>query len=202
MNFKFFVCFRVHSRLFAAKIKFMNEIIPELQKISADALEKFGALSPAQINWRPSADGWSIGQCFEHLIKTNELFYADLDKIADGTRRHSLLESFSPLSGFFGGLLINSLKKDERKFKAPSQKIVPPSEIDANIIELFAGHQVELIGKIRQTENADWKKTKVTSPFMKLMTYRLSDGFQVIVEHEKRHFRQAERVLNANNFPH
>ena len=179
----------------------MSGIIGELQKISAEMQTTFGKLSPAQINWRPTAEGWSVGQCFEHLIKSNELFYDKLDEIADGKHKHSLLESFSPLSGFFGNLLINSLKKDGRKFKAPTQKIVPPSEIDPNIVEIFAAHQAELIGKVRRIETVDWKKVKVTSPFMKLITYRLNDGFQIVVEHEKRHFRQAERVAKESNFP-
>lgn len=172
-----------------------------LQTISADAQKTFGDLNAEQINWKPGAEGWSVGQCFEHLIKTNELFYSELDQIANGTRRSSFLEKWSPLSGVFGNLLISSLKKDSRKFKAPTQKIVPPSEIDPHIIEVFAAHQAELIGKIKQTESADWNKIKITSPFMKLMTYRLADGFQVVVEHEKRHFRQAERVVKAEGFP-
>ena len=179
----------------------MNEIISELQKISADTQTAFGNLSLAQINWKPSAEGWSVGQCFEHLIKTNELFYDKFDEIADGKHRHSLLEKFSPLSGFFGNLLISSLKKDTRKFKAPTQKIVPPSEIDPNVIEIFAGHQAELIGKINRTEATDWNKIIVTSPFLKIATYKLAAGFQIIVEHEKRHFRQAERVIKESNFP-
>jgi hypothetical protein len=179
----------------------MSEIISELQTISADTQNVFGKLSGEQINWKPSETGWSVGQCFEHLIKSNELFYGELDKIADGTRRNSFLETYSPLSGFWANLLIGSLKKDSRKFKAPTQKIVPLSEIDAEIIEKFASHQAELIGKIKRTESADWNKIKITSPFMSLMTYKLSDGFQVIVEHEKRHFRQAERLMGAEGFP-
>jgi len=179
----------------------LYNVIDEITEIGQKAELTFGHLSATQINWKPCADGWSVGQCFEHLIKTNELFYGELDKIAADSRRNSFLENYSPLSGFFGNLLISSLRKDARKFKAPTQKIVPPSEIDANIIELFAAHQAELIGKIRRTEMADWKKTKVTSPFMKLITYKLSDGYQVVVEHEKRHVRQAERVLKAENFP-
>ena len=179
----------------------MSEIIPELQIISENVQKAFGNLSPAQINWKPSAETWSVGQCFEHLIKSNELFFDKLDEIADGKHKHSLLESISPLSGFFGKLLISSLKKDSRKFKAPTKKIVPPSEIDPNIIEIFAAHQAELIGKIKRTETTHWSKTKVTSPFMKLMTYNLSDGYQVFIEHEKRHFRQAERVSQETNFP-
>ena len=178
-----------------------TNIASELELISADAQTTFGNLSAAQINWKPSATGWSVGQCFEHLIKTNELFYDELEKIGNGTRKNSLLESYSPLSSFFGNLLINSLRKDSRKFKAPTQKIVPPSEIDTNIVEIFAAHQSELIGKIKRTESADWRKIKVTSPFMKLITYKLSDGYQVVVEHEKRHVRQAGRVLQTEGFP-
>lgn len=178
-----------------------SNIVSELELISANAQTTFGNLSAEQINWKPSATGWSVGQCFEHLIKSNELFYDELERIASGTRNNSFLENYSPLSSFFGNLLINSLKKDSRKFKAPTQKIVPPSEIDANIVEIFTAHQAELTGKIRRTESADWRKIKVTSPFMKLITYKLSDGYQVIVEHEKRHVRQAERVAKTGGFP-
>ena len=178
-----------------------SNVASELEAVSANAQTTFGGLSDEQVNWKPSATGWSVGQCFEHLIKSNELFFDELDKIASGVRQNSFLEKYSPLSSFFGNLLINSLKKDSRKFKAPTQKIVPPSKIDANIIEIFAAHQSELIGKIRRTESADWRKIKVTSPFMRFVTYKLSDGYQVIVEHEKRHVRQAERVMKADGFP-
>ena len=179
----------------------ISKFVAELKDASDDARETFGHFNAEQINWKPSADGWSVGQCFEHLIKANLLFFPELEKIASEKRKNSFLENYSPLSSFFGNLLINSLKKDARKFKTPSPKIVPPSEIDANIIEIFAAHQSELIDKIRRTEAADWQKIKITSPFLKLMTYRLSDGFQVVVEHERRHFRQAERVTQAEGFP-
>jgi hypothetical protein len=179
----------------------LTKTINEIEKISADAQKTFGELSAEQVNWRPSETGWSVGQCFDHLIKSNELFFDELDRIASGNRKNSFLESFSPLSGFFGGFLIKSLKKDERKFKVPAQKIVPPSDIEPNIIKIFAAHQTELAEKIKKTENADWNKTKVTSPFFSLATYSLSDGYTAIVEHEKRHFRQAERVLQAEGFP-
>lgn len=178
-----------------------SNLINELQKISDDAQSKFGSLSAEQINWRPSAEGWSVGQCFEHLIKTNELFYGELEKISDGTRKNSFWENWSPLTSFAGKFLIKSLKSDERKFKAPSKAIVPPSSVDENIIEQFSKHQAELTEKIKRTVNSDWRKTVITSPFMKLMTYSFADGLQVVLEHEKRHLRQAERVMQAENFP-
>lgn len=179
----------------------LKNLTAELEEISQNVQKDFGNLSAAQINWRPSAEGWSVGQCFEHLIKTNKLFYAELDKIAGGARQNSFWENWSPFSSFGGNFLIKSLKSDARKFKAPSPKIVPPSEIGANIVEIFAAHQAEVIEKIKKTEKADWQKTVITSPFLKVMTYKLADGFRVVVEHERRHFRQAERVLQAEGFP-
>ncbi len=178
-----------------------SKIISELEKISNDVQKTFGNLAPAQINWKPGAEGWSVAQCFDHLIKTNALFYNELDQIAAGTRQSSFLEKYSPLSFVWSGLLINSLKKDSRKFKVPTQKIAPPSEIDPKIVEKFTAHQAELIEKIKPTETADWNKIKITSPFLKVATYTLLNGFQIIVEHEKRHFRQAERVTKSENFP-
>ena len=179
----------------------ISNLLSELETVSEDTQKTFGDLTAEQINWRPSADGWSIGQCFEHLIKTNELFYAELDKIAGGARKNSFWENWSPLSSFGGNFLIKSLKSDKRKFKAPTPKIVPPSEIDASIVEIFTAHQTEVIEKIKKTAKADWQKTIITSPFLKVMTYKLADGFRVVVEHERRHFRQAERVLQAEGFP-
>jgi hypothetical protein len=176
-------------------------LLSELQVVSDDTQKTFGNLTAEQINWKPGADGWSVGQCFEHLIKTNLLFFPELERIAGGKRKNSFWENYSPLNSFFGNLLVNSLKKDERKFKAPTQKIVPLSEINASIIEQFVAHQTELVEKIKLTENADWQKIKITSPFMKLMTYKLADGFRVVVEHERRHFRQAERVTQTEGFP-
>jgi hypothetical protein len=176
-------------------------ITSELEKIAEDARTSFGDLSADQINWKPSAEGWSIGQCFEHLIKTNRLFFPEFEKIAAGKRKNTFLEKYSPLSSFFGSLLVKSLQKDERKFKAPSKAIIPPSQVESDIIEQFSAHQAEVIDKIKRTEKADWHKTVITSPFMKLMTYKLSDGFRGVVEHERRHVRQAERVLQAEGFP-
>lgn len=177
----------------------MNEIISELQTISQNAQNTFGKLSAEQINWKPAAESWSIGQCFEHLIKSNELYYKDFDEIADGTRKNSFCENYSPLSGFFGKFIANALKKDNQKTKTIPQA-VPPSKIDSQIIEKFAAHQANLIERISLMKNADWRKIKLTSPFLKIATYNLTNTFQIIVEHEKRHFRQAERVLQSAGF--
>lgn len=177
-----------------------NDLISEFEKISQNTRKTFGELSPEQINWKPAAESWSVGQCFEHLIKSNALYFEDFNRIADGTRRNSFYENYSPLSGFFGNFIANALKKDSQKSKTIPQA-VPPSEIEGHIIEKFIAHQSDMIEKIERMKNADWQKTKITSPFLKIATYNLTDAFRIIIEHEKRHFRQAERVMQTNGFP-
>jgi hypothetical protein len=178
----------------------LSNITNDLREISENAQKTFGQLSAEQLNWRPSAEGWSVGQCFEHLIKTNEFFFDELDRIAAGERQNSFLEKYSPLSGFFGKTLIGSMKKDERKYKT-TPAATPPSAVDPNIIEIFAAHQSEFIGKIEKTAAADWNKIKLTSPFLSIATYKLADGYRILIEHERRHFRQAERVTKEAGFP-
>jgi len=183
----------------------MNEEIPkiltELEKISLDSKEKFAHLSAVQFNWKPSAESWSVGQCFAHLVKTNESFFPILDDIAQGKRKNSLWENYSPLTKFFGRRVVGALKSTTRKFPAP--KDIRPSEsaIELSVIDEFIEQQREVAAKIKATENLDWQKIVLTSPFFGLITYNLRDGYKVFVTHAQRHLRQAENVMQAEEFP-
>jgi hypothetical protein len=176
-------------------------MISEIEKIAAETRKAFGGLSAEQINWRPGVGEWSVGQCFDHLIKTNQLLDPEWEKLVSGQRKNTFWENYSPLSGFFAAYLLKSLKNDKKKVKAPSEDIVPPSDIPADIIEQFVSHQNDLIEKIRACDGMDLKAKVITSPFLKLVTYRLDDAFEILLEHEKRHIRQARRVLETEGFP-
>jgi hypothetical protein len=177
-----------------------NKIVIELDTITADVHARFGSLTSEQLNWKPVADSWSIGQCIDHLIRTNEIYSEDFEAVANGTRAQSTWERWSPLSGYFGRYLTKIMAKDEKKVKT-SERFVPPSDIDADVVERFAKSQDELKETVRSTENADWDKTILTSSFMGLVTYSLGDAYNIITGHQRRHIRQADRVFLMNKFP-
>lgn len=180
----------------------LNNLLSELEQISENAQKTFGRLSEKQVNWRPSAESWSVGQCFEHLIKINSEYFPELERIIKGEKKNHFWENYSPFSGFFGNLMFKHLSpQSERKLKAPKVAEPSTSDIRPTIIEDFARHQAELTRTIRRTENLDTKKIILTSPFLKVITYSLFDAYRIIVTHEKRHFRQAERVTKMENFP-
>ena len=179
----------------------INGITSALKQVADDAHATFGGLTSEQINWKPVENSWSIGQCFEHIIKTNEEFYPEFEKLATGTRKNTFFQQYSPFTGFFGRFLISAVSEDSKKAKAPSARIVPPSDISGDIISRFALHIDEITRRVESCAEADRKKTVVTSPFLGIFTYCLDDAYTVLVEHTKRHFRQAKRVAEADGFP-
>lgn len=179
----------------------INSILSELKKTADDATETFGPLTVEQLNWKPAEKSWSIAQCLDHLILTNEQFYPEFEKLASGARQNTLWQNYSPFTGFFGRFLIRAVTEDSKKAKAPSKSIVPPSALPADIVALFEKSIAEVSQRVTACAGADRVKTVVSSPFLAIMTYRLDDAYTVLVEHTKRHIRQAKRVMAAEGFP-
>ena len=163
----------------------MNHVILELEKISSATDKSFVNLSPEQLNWKPHPGSWSIGQCLDHLIKSNEAFDREFQFLAKGHRNPSFLKKYSPLTGFFGNFLLKSMKNDAKKFKAPTKAIVPPSDLPADIVEKFTKHQKEFIERIKSIEHIDLHDVVITSPFLQIVTYRFDIALEIAVEHEK-----------------
>lgn len=176
-------------------------ITTEMSKIAEDVRGAFGSLTPEQLNWKPAENSWSVAQCLDHIIRTNHEFDAEFEKLASGTRRNSFWENYSPFSGWAGRFLIKTVTEDSKKAKAPSERIVPPSDIDVDIVDRFVADVADVNKKVEACAAADREKTVVTSPFLSIFTYKLDDAFTVLVEHSKRHVRQAKRVMENVGFP-
>jgi hypothetical protein len=180
----------------------LGGLLDELRAVTKDAGEVFGGLSPAQLNWKPSAQQWSVGQCFDHLIVTNRCFFPDLERVSAGNYRSSLWGRVSPLSGFFGRFILKALDPEKgRKTKAPRVFEPARSDVAADVIARFAAHQEELATRMRATAGADLRGLKVTSPVSPVATYSLLDAYRIVVAHERKHFEQARRVTRAEGFP-
>src|ERR1043165_1563198 len=97
----------------------LDALVEELGAVTSEARGVFGALTPAQLNWKPSAERWSVGQCFDHLINTNRTFFPEMERVAAGNFKSSLWARVSPFSGLIGRMIIGSLDPVKgRKTKA------------------------------------------------------------------------------------
>jgi hypothetical protein len=180
----------------------LSEIIDHAEIIAREAKAIFGALDFRQINWKPSAESWSIGQCFDHLMTTNRQYFPQFDQIIKGEKRWTIYQKMPFLPGFFGNLVFGVINpSSEKKYKAPKKFQPSSSKIDPQIITNFAEHQNDVIKKMKATGGIDLEKIIIYSPASKVVIYSLFDAFRIIVAHERRHFNQARRVMEAEGFP-
>lgn len=180
----------------------MSEIISDLETISEEARKTFGALSAEQLNWKPSAKSWSIGQCFEHLIVTNELYFPSIRKVIAGTHHNNPYSKIPFAVDLIAALMKNSLNPDQKR-KLKTFKIFEPtaSNISSTIIEDFIENQQDLIEMAKSVKNINIHQIKISEPVGAALNLRLDDAFEILAMHEKRHFKQAERVMEIEGFP-
>lgn len=180
----------------------LDALVEELGAVTLEAREVFGSLTHAQLNWKPSAESWSVGQCFDHLINTNRTFFPEMERVAAGKFKSSLWARVSPFSGLIGRMIIGSLDPVKgRKTKSARVFLPASSDVDADVLEKFGRHQTELAERMRATAGVDLRRTMVTSPVTAVATYSLLDAYRIMVGHERKHFEQARRVTQEAGFP-
>ena len=176
----------------------IQSVVSDLESISAEARAAFGSLSAAQLNWKPSAEAWSVAQCLEHLIVINSLYFPIFEKMRNTDIPNTFWEKYSPLSGFFGRLLSDRLGPENRKKMRTSRKAYPSSsEIDGGIVTRFEDHNRRLADHVSKISPKLDPKTIITSPLAGFVTYSLDDCLTILVVHERRHLLQAKRVMEV-----
>ena len=176
-------------------------LITAANNIVAEAKSTFGRLTPTQLNWKPSAERWSVAQCFAHLLTTNKGYFPPIEGVLAGIKP-TFWQRMPVVPGLAGKLLIKSLDpKSTRKIKAPAKFQPAQSDISASVIDEFVEQQARIVEKMKATEHLDLEKIIITSPVAAAITYSLMDAYRIIVVHEARHSQQAKRVTEEASFP-
>jgi hypothetical protein len=179
----------------------LRAVIDAANNVANEARSTFGHLTPSQLNWKPSAERWSVAQCFDHLLTSNKGYLPIIDNVLAGYRR-TFWQSMPVLPGLMGKLLVKSMDPaSTRKVKAPKRFQPAQSEISASVINDFVAQQKQIVDKMKSTEHLDLEKIVITSPVAGVVIYSLMDAYRLIVVHEQRHFQQAKRVTEEPGFP-
>jgi len=162
----------------------------------------FPNLTLSQLNWKPAPESWSIGQCLDHLIVADCLYFPAFKKIAGNTYKMTLWQRRSPFSKMFGTILVTQMQENvKRKVKTARVFFPTASDIDAGIFDRFHKHLDSLLEYIGRFKEVDLDKTRIASPVSNFITYSLRDAVTLLVNHEHRHISQAIRVKSREEFP-
>ncbi len=177
-------------------------LIHTAHAISQSTRQRFGGLAVHQLNWRRAVDEWSIAQCYDHLVTANTAYFPAFDRILSGAPVATLWTRLPGYPRFWGKVLVRAFDPaSKRRLKAP--RVFRPSRgsIDEAILDRFIDQQHELVRYMDATKDMDLERIIISSPVIGFITYSLMDTYSMLIAHERRHIRQATRVLQAGGFP-
>lgn len=176
----------------------LPDLLTALNAVTATAEAQFGNLTAEQLNFKPSADNWSIAQCLDHLIVTNETYYPQFNEVIAGKHKNSFYQSIKLISNFFGKSMVRDLGPDKRKtFKNPGMFTPAQGNLPADVLQKYIAHQQVISAYFEKLSKQDIVNTVIYSPAAKIITYNLIDVMNIIVVHSQRHLQQATDVKAA-----
>ncbi|TCI91346.1 DinB family protein [Tenacibaculum sp. M341] len=150
----------------------------------------------AILNWKENAESWSILECIEHLNRYGDFYIPEITKrIQSAKHKKSKIFKSNWLGRYFSKAV--GYREDLNKMK--TFKVMNPlnSNLSADTLEKFLHHQNQIIALLNQAKKVNLDKTKTAISISKIIKLKLGDTFRVLIYHNERHVKQAERVLNS-----
>jgi uncharacterized damage-inducible protein DinB len=175
---------------------FIENISMDVRSILKET-EVLKSLSVDQLNKQPSNNGWSIGQCLQHMNVYSRHY---IPAIETALTRAKSEESGKFSSGWLGGYFANLMKTDSNgivKSKMKSPKNAEPSVVPDSGAELieFISHQHHLLNILDIAQNVNLGNERVPTSLSRFIRLKIGDTFSFFVEHEKRHMAQIGRIM-------
>ncbi len=180
----------------------VQRLIHAAHAIIESTVVRFGGLGTRQLNWKPTVSTWSVGQCFDHLVTANTAYFPTFQTILRGEKVSTFWERLPWYPSLWGKVLLKAFDPESpRRLKAP--KVFRPSagNIDAAVIDRFVEQQHQFARYMDAMKDMDLERVIISSPVTSLVTYSLLDTYRMLIMHERRHIRQATKVLETEGFP-
>lgn len=178
-----------------------NQFISDTESSLKD-INEFQSLSENQLNWKPADGVWSIAECIDHLIVTNQLYFNEFEK--QFSQKQVITDcSKAPVKNkFISKFIIKSVEPNNLKKVKTFQVFQPASSKHTKeVLTLYSDIQKQLINLITSTKDLNLNKHTMSSPASKLIKENFCDVLEIIRLHDRRHINQAQRVLNNKSFP-
>lgn len=175
--------------------------IAELRRIASEdrdvVIQRFRLLTGPTLNQKPPDQGWSIGQCLEHLAITDRLYLEKLEPLltADFQARDEGGSDALVGSRFGRWFTKQAGPTMPRRFKAPKRFKPTRSDLPLSVVDDFLHQSDRRDILLQRAHHFDLERLTLSSPVTPLLRLRASDALRLTVMHDRRHIRQATRVL-------
>jgi len=174
--------------------------INRLNEITEKYVNAFSGLNLEELNFKPNETTWSIAQCIDHVIVTNEQYFKIIEKVNTGNYQSHWMAKVPFLHGFFGKMILKSVGPETISRKSKTFQVFEPSKsaLKANVLDRFKLMQLQLKAYISEINSDKYPKI-ISSPVSGYVVYSISTAIDIIIAHEERHFLQALNVRSLLN---
>ena len=170
-------------------------LVADLERSRQLLLTTASGLTPAQWNWKPTPDSWSVAECLDHVAIVEQLLNSRLARMvaaeadAEAAQRVAGRESVATLGG----------RSRENKRQAP--EMARPTARFATLAE-FEEHFTPLrLQTITFVQTTEAPLHALVEPHPALGELSAHQWLWFLSAHSERHAAQAQEVRQAPNFP-
>jgi hypothetical protein len=165
------------------------------KRISDSLIAAVKALSSKQLQFKPAVDRWSIGQCLDHIIKSDKLLLGIIKEEMNKDPQPQLLDSI----GVSDQQIVTQLADRTKRYQAPSvlEGANSYKQVDSALAD-YKQIENEILKFAKQTDIKAMRTHHSVYPFGN------SDVYQALMSlagHTSRHTDQIEQVKANKNFP-
>ncbi|MEX1212544.1 MAG: DinB family protein [Balneolaceae bacterium] len=170
--------------------------------VTRQAEDEFGRFDPEMLIRRPEPDKWSVAENLDHLKKFNDSYLPQIEAMVAGSYNRPLLSRIPGLSSAMKGMLHHFVKPDTTRKMGTFPLWEPENSLQGgDVLRRFKEHQEKLKEMIHIAVPFMERGAVVHSPATRWIVYDLKGAFDMIVDHEKRHLKQAKRALKSLTTP-
>lgn len=144
---------------------------------------------------------WNLIALTEHLNSYCRYYLPVIkSKIEASSLEGKLYYKSGWLGNYFTQLMKGKSNGSILKMKSPAEHDYSGKTLSAAaVFHEFAAHQKELMQLLEASEHKSLEKIKIPVSISRFIRLQLGDTFQFLIAHQERHFKQAEKMMDAMN---
>lgn len=172
----------------------IDELVADTKSIVTTVEREFSTLSQEDLLMKPDKNGWSVGECLEHLNLYSDYYHPAILRAMENAGPGKTKGQF--VSGRVGNFFAKSMLPKEKGFKMGSPADKNPAKVGVpdQVVKRFLNHQKEMLRLLAMARNHDLNKIKIPISISKLIKFRLGDTFRFVINHNQRHIIQAVKA--------
>jgi hypothetical protein len=166
----------------------------EITRQNLNSAELLKTKTNDSLNWKRTSESWSVLECIEHLNRYGDFYIPEMTKKIEAAK-HKNVEVFKSnwLGNYFSKMV--GYNEDLKKMKTLAPMNPLNSNLNIQTLEKFIEQQHQITQLLDSAKNVNLDKTKTAISISKLIKLKLGDTFRVVIFHNERHIKQAEKTF-------